>query len=592
MSQYFSPFVLPFCAAVLVLLGICIWKYVRWYKHFDRLQKAIFLKNLISWKFIPALWEAFREGILHVRISRKNLVLGYMHRSIALGWFLLIVVGAIESHMAPTESHPFWMGIFFRYFVHDTPSPGISMFFANLMDFLLLYVLSGITLAYLKKVYSRIVGMKKVTKHVIFDQFAKFSLWAIFPLRLLSESLSANLYHNGGFLTQSVGDLFSSSFASTFELLSWTCYSFSLAIFFVALPFSRYMHIFTEIVLIFFRHLGLKERTAKTGFTMYELSACSRCGICIDNCPLNKQLAIPNVQSVYFLRDLRYKRVKPEIADNCLLCARCSSDCPVNIDLMSIRQQARHKQELDTQHNYQYLDNIQPFNAIGRVGYFAGCMSHLTPAIPEAMVAIFEAAGQKYWYMDEDKTICCGRPLMQQGYLNQAGELRRINIEMIKKSKIQVLITSCPICYQSFKKEYKLPIPVIHHTEYIAGLLQSGKIQVRQDDLKTVYHDPCELGRGCNIYKEPRQILKKTTQLVKAKSEKEDSLCCGYNLGNTLINNEQQKQIRDAAFKNLMYKKPDVIATACPMCKKAFKHSMDFPIRDIAEIVKDNLIKK
>ncbi|MDD4395407.1 MAG: (Fe-S)-binding protein, partial [Bacteroidales bacterium] len=124
------------------------------------------------------------------------------------------------------------------------------------------------------------------------------------------------------------------------------------------------------------------------------------------------------------------------------------------------------------------------------------------------------------------------------------------------------------------------------------GLLQSGKIKVRKDDLKTVYHDPCELGRGCNIYKEPRQILKKTTQLVKAKSEKEDSLCCGYNLGNTLINNEQQKKIRDAAFKNLMHKKPDVIATACPMCKKAFKHSMDFPIRDIAEIVKDNLIKK
>src|SRR5574344_2984415 len=99
MSQYFSPFVLPFCAAVLVLLGICIWKYVRWYKHFDRLQKAIFFFFLISWKFIPALWEAFREGIFHVRISRKNLVLGYMHLSIALGWFMLIVVGAIASHM-------------------------------------------------------------------------------------------------------------------------------------------------------------------------------------------------------------------------------------------------------------------------------------------------------------------------------------------------------------------------------------------------------------------------------------------------------------------------------------------------------------
>src|SRR5574344_609125 len=592
MSQYFSPFVLPFCAAVLVLLGICIWKYVRWYKHFDRLQKAIFLKNLISWKFIPALWEAFREGILHVRISRKNLVLGYMHRSIALGWFLLIVVGAIESHMAPTESHPFWMGIFFRYFVHDTPSPGISMFFANLMDFLLLYVLSGITLAYIKKIYSRIVGMKKVTKHVIFDQFAKFSLWSIFPLRLLSESLSATLYHNGGFLTQTIGDIFSTSFAGIFELLSWTLYSFALGTFFVAMPFSRYMHIFTEVILIFLRKWGLSENENVSGFTMYELSACSRCGICIDNCPLNKELAIPNGQSVYFLRDLRYKKVKPEIADNCLLCARCSSDCPVNLDLMAIRQQARNKKEFDTSGNYEYLDNVRPFNAIGRVGFYGGCMSHLTPGITQSMIHIFEAAGQKYWFMDQDNTICCGRPLMQQGYLTQAAELRRNNIELIKKSKISLLITSCPICYQSFKKEYKLSIPVIHHTEYIAGLLQSGKIKVRKDDLRTAYHDPCELGRGCNIYNEPRQILQSATHLMKAKVEKEDSLCCGYNLGDTLIDSVQQKQIRDAALENLLYRKPDVIATACPMCKKAFMHSLDFPVKDIAEIVNENLITK
>ena len=121
---------------------------------------------------------------------------------------------------------------------------------------------------------------------------------------------------------------------------------------------------------------------------------------------------------------------------------------------------------------------------------------------------------------------------------------------------------------------------------------QDGKIKVRKDDLKTVYHDPCELGRGCGIYKEPRQILKTTTHLVKAKQEKEDSLCCGINLGDTVIDIEQQKVIRDAAVKNLLYKKPDLIATACPMCKKAFCNSTNLQVKDIAEIVQQNLIKK
>ena len=593
MSELFHPFVLPFVLGAIFLFGICIWKYVRWFKQLDRLQRAVIRKNIFSWKIIPALWECFREGILHWRITRKNLMLGYMHRSIAFGWFLLIVVGFIESHATPTVSgsHPVWLAIFYRYFIHSHGAFKGSLLLTTIMDALLLYVLSGILLAVVKKFYSRALGMKKATKHVFFDRIAKASLWCIFPLRLLSESLSASIYYNGGFLTQTIGNLIPIEFAATFELTSWTLYSIALCTFFVTLPFSRYMHIFTEILLIIFREWGVREKNVRTGYTMYELSACSRCGMCIDHCPLNTELDINNVQSVYFLRDLRYKRNVLDIADNCLMCARCASDCPVNIDLMAIRQQERNKRELDTVGNYSYLDNVQPFNAIGRIGYFGGCMSHLTPGITESMKTIFEAAGQKYWFMDEGRSICCGRPLIQQGYNQQAADLRRKVTEHIKKSKITMLVTSCPICYQNFKKDYKLNIPVVHHTEYLQMLINSGRIKVRKDDLRTVYHDPCELGRGCGIYKEPRQVLKATTHLVKAKQEGEDSICCGITLGDTLIDIDQQKKIRDKAVSNLMHKNPDMIATACPMCKKAFVHSTTLPVKDIAEIVCENLKK-
>ena len=591
---YFVPFVLPFCIGAFVLFGICIWKYIRWYRKFDRLQRAVFRKNIFSWKILPAIWESFREGLLHFRITKKNILMGYMHRSIALGWFLLIVVGFLESHSTSTvgNAHPFWLAIFYRFFIRSQHTTLMAQVYTTIMDTLLLYVLSGLLLAIIKKLYSKILGIKKTTQHILIDHIAKISLWCIFPCRLFAESLTARICGNGGFFTQYVGNLFSFSFANTFELTAWTLYSFALAIFFVTLPFTRYMHIFTEIVLIFFRQLGVKDRTERTGYTMFELSACSRCGMCIDHCPLNKELNINNVQSVYFLRNLRNKKTLPVIADNCLMCERCASDCPVNLDLMAIRQQERNKYELDTEGNYQYLDNIQPFNAVGRVGYFGGCMSHLTPGITEAMQAIFVAAQQPYWFMDESRSICCGRPLSQQGYNKQAAELRRKNTELIKKSKITMLVTSCPICYQTFKKDYKLPIPVLHHTEYIEQLIHSQRIKVNKDTIRTVYHDPCELGRGCGIYTPPRQILKQTTQLVHAKEEKENSLCCGINLGDTLIDIEQQSVIRDAALKNLMVQNPSRIATACPMCKKAFCHASSFIVKDIAEIVKDNLICK
>ena len=593
--ENFSPFVLPFVLGSIALLVICLYKYIRWIRQFDRLQQKTLLKNIISIKFLPAIWEMFSECLLHLRITKKNWRLGYMHRSIAFGWFLLILVGAIESRIGTKGNFHYWVAIFYRYFHQSPPDTHSAWVFTQLMDLLLLYVLSGVFLALVKKIKSKILGMNRATKHTLMDRAIRVSLWGIFPLRLLSESVSACLYHNGGFLTQTIGDLFNTHVAEVLEMPFWTLYSIDLCVFFVLLPFTRYMHIFTEVFLIYFRKVGLREHTKLTGFSKFELSSCSRCGMCIDACPLYKDLGITDVQSVYLLRNLRNLEHHKDIiaaGKNCLMCHRCAEDCPVNIDLMNLRRISRDKGELDLTNNYKYLSKVKSFNAIGRVAYFGGCMSHLTPSITESMQTIFKAVGQKYWFMDEDKSICCGRPLLQQGFNNQAAELRRKNTDLIINSGAQMLITSCPICYTSFKKEYKLSIPVLHHTEYIDMLIKKGMLKVQKSDLKVTYHDPCELGRGCGIYKEPRNVLKAVSTLLKTENEKENSLCCGLNLGNTVITLEQQSTIRNTALDNLTKPNPDVIATACPMCKKAFQHGTNANVKDIAEIVAENIEKK
>ena len=600
-NSYFSVFVMPFMIGVVFLLFFSIVKYWRWMHGFDKLQRAVIRKNIWTWRFLPAIWEAFREGLLHWRITKKNVLLGYMHRSLAFGWFLLIVVGAVQAMLAFPDGHPLWMAIFFNYFEPEVDLSHFvhASFFANLMDALLIYVLTGLLLAMLKKVWSRPMGMKRTTRHTLMDRVAKMALWAIFPLRLLSEGVTASLYGNGGFLIAGVGRFVDSIGLAdpAFEYTCWMLYSVALGTFFSLMPFSRYMHIFTEVFLIYFRQLGLRDSDKKTGYTMFELSACSRCGICIDGCPMNRQLGIVNMQGVYMLQSVRnlelQKNAEP-LAENCLMCDRCVADCPVALDLSVIRRQVRikNKTAIDSRGGYTYLRNVQPFNAIGRVAYFGGCMSHLTPDITKSMETIFNAVGQKYWYMDRDETICCGRPLLQQGFENKAFELRRKNTEMIVNSKATMLITSCPICYQSFKKEYNLPIPVLHHTEYINMLIESGQLTVRRDDRRVTYHDPCELGRGCGIYEQPRNILRATTTLLSTKEEREHSLCCGFNLGNPLLDIEQQTAIRNAARDNLLQPHPDAIATACPMCKKAFLRSENIPVKDIAEIVAANIIDR
>lgn len=639
----FNSFVIPFMAGVLFLMVVCIWKYIRWIRLFNDEQRAVLRKNWLSWNIFPAIWEMFREGLLHIRIFKRNVVLGIMHQAYALGWFLLIAVGAIESLTAinhlnrdnnpefATEliqqgnwkafsktdntqnaveilqnqpdnvkihyKRPLHLAIFYRYFLHsDSPEFKNAKFYANLMDALLLYVFLGLTLGLIKIFYSKAMGMRNTTKHTIIDRFSKLSLWCIFPLRFLAESVTASLYGNGGFWTLALARLFDPVIVEGMELSLWLFYSIMLAIFFVTMPFTRYMHIFTELFLIYFRKIGMTECNTKSGYSMFELNACSRCGICIDGCPLNRELQGHKVQAVYLIRAIRMKErnsVIRTMSTDCLMCGQCSIACPVQINISALRQIQRNKGIIDTKGNYSYLHDMRsPFNAMGRVAYFGGCMSHLTPGITAAMEKIFNAAGIRYWHMDRQATICCGRPLEQQGFFNQAAELREKNIKLIKESGAEMLVTSCPICYQSFTKEYKLDIPVMHHTVFIDKLIAEKRLTVRHSQTKTAYHDPCELGRGMGIYNEPRRILKSVSNPQSVQLERENSICCGFNLGNTLLNIGEQSKIRNAAIRNLTESGAEIIATACPMCKKAFLHNTKQPVRDIAELVAENIILK
>ena len=102
-----------------------------------------------------------------------------------------------------------------------------------------------------------------------------------------------------------------------------------------------------------------------------------------------------------------------------------------------------------------------------------------------------------------------------------------------------------------------------------------------------VYHDPCELGRGCNVYEQPRELLKKTGTLLSVKQEKVMSLCCSGSLGDLSLSMPDRNVIKAETLKVLLQKNPDVLATACPLCKKTFVKGVNVQVKDIAEIVAD-----
>ena len=587
----YNDFVLPFMIGMIFILSYCLIGLVRIILQLPKEDRKRFFMSLVNPKTMAKnIRDIFCDCLFHVKLWKRNKLLGYMHSSIAFGWFMLIVIGHIEVLLyTPHRAKLFYFPIFFRYFVAETESTMRGAFFFFLMDFFLLMVLSGIFLAMFKRLQSRLFGMRRTTNPSFLDLVGLYSLWAIFPLRLLAEGFTADI-SGGSFLTKSLNYVLNSFLSDHTNMLpAWWAYSCALGVFFIVLPFTRYMHIPTEILLIPLRNAGIKIRNARKGFAKAEVYSCPSCGLCIDACPMGVMKTHIKDTTVYLNRQIRRNNERriEEISDKCLLCGKCSAICPVGVegDKLRIAQRSLRKYSV----NPDYADissDALSVHAEGKVLYYAGCMTDLTPVIRKSMESILKKAGIAYELMDRDGGICCGRPMMMAGRFDQAREMIERNTRIIKDSGATTLLLTCPICYRIFKEKYHLDgIEIIHHTEYIDRLVRSGRLKISRDDRKYVYHDPCELGRGCGIYEQPREVLSCAGELVEAAKNRKESICCGGSLGSLTLGFDKRKAMTENALANLTVAAPDVIVTACPLCRSTFNRYADRPVEDIAETI-------
>ena len=177
------------------------------------------------------------------------------------------------------------------------------------------------------------------------------------------------------------------------------------------------------------------------------------------------------------------------------------------------------------------------------------------------------------------------------------------NIEVMNSYNIKKIITTCPHSFNILKNEYPDlggNYEVYHHSEFVHDLIESKKITISQNSIDEVmtYHDPCYLGRGNNIYNQPRQIIKRLSKnFIEMPRNKRNSLCCGA--GGAQMFKEAEKgsaEINIVRTQEALDTKSKIIVTGCPFCNTMMSDGVKninegaALVKDIAEIVAESLI--
>ena len=201
-----------------------------------------------------------------------------------------------------------------------------------------------------------------------------------------------------------------------------------------------------------------------------------------------------------------------------------------------------------------------------------------------------------------DGVECSGNEALRLGDEGLFEYLAEENKKLFNRHNVKKILVTSPHVYNAFKNEYpkygyELNIEVLHYTQYLYNLLNSGKINLTNTlDYTVTYHDPCFLGRYNGVYEEPRMILREIPglKLVEMRRNRENSFCCGGGGGNfytdILGNGERDPAV--LRVKEAYETGADTIVVACPICKimlssgvKSADLEEEIRVKDLAELV-------
>jgi len=389
---------------------------------------------------------------------------------------------------------------------------------------------------------------------------------------------------------------------------------------------------------------------------LLDLDSCTRCGRCQDQCPayLSEKPLTPkkvildlkehlyDVYRIPFLKkplesrpDMITDVITEDVVWSCTTCRACQEACPVYIEHIDkiidmrrslVLEQAKipetgeaalkcietrgHSCRGTTATRTDWTEGLEVTTLTDNnnvdIVYWVGCAAALEDRnmkVAKAMTKILKTAGINFAILGLEET-CCGEPARRMGneYLFQMQAMK--NIEILKNYNTKKIVATCPHCFNTLKNEYPQlggEFEVVHHSQYIAELLQKGSIKLsNMQKEKFTYHDSCYLGRHNDIYEQPREIIQQLTNSkpVEMSRSKQTGFCCGGGGGRFWMEERIGKRISEMRIEQVMETDANIVASACPYCLQMFEDAIKakeveekLKAFDIAELVAESLNK-
>lgn len=646
-QELIADYVISFAA----LAFIIIW----WYRTYSKLG----VNARIMWGYFTSNWrniisQIFRYGFFHGK-TVKNRYAGIMHLMISFGILVLFIATSLIflSHdiLKSITGHGILVGYFYLNFEVWANLGGVILIagigmaiyrrlrkktrldtknedYVILLSLLLL-AMEGFFLGALKVYLAR----------VPYDQY-RFVEWGL-------------SYFYG---------IFSLKLASGIALYRWMWIIHVLTAFAIVayLPFSKLSHMILSLTMIGAKKIrkrgemptpfvlsealesgnfDFKVGTKSTGEislrSKVDALACTDCGRCERSCPaflsgtdLSPRALVQNVKkSLYSDVEIVPNLLTENAAWSCTTCQACVEECPVLIDPHSFVLEARKTLVMENRFDKltaQYFNNltntqnplgnspsdrdslldIAPrFDDTKEVLYWVGCMGAFDPRdnkTARTILTLMNKAGVNYGILGSQEK-CNGETARRIGEEGRFQELVLQNMETFTGNNVKKIVTACPHCLNTFRNEYPkfgLKAEVIHHSQFLAQLVQEGKLKVKKNQETVTLHDPCYLGRINGEFDNTRNIVNSTGNLVEMARSREKSMCCGAGGGNYWYKVQGQKKVSSLRIEQALETGAKKLAVACPFCMPMLQDALSgtdksgqMEIKDVAELISENLVE-